>query len=465
MEKHFQPKKLVLAERFGLMSKVQKPGQSLQEYYAELQRAANGCQFEAIRNHRDAMVTMVFIGGLQSLDTRKGLLEKEDLTSKEALEQAEAWERVGVNAPHLNEGPQPLGIAQVRPKGVPKQGRPGKSQAGDRNAKRPGKGPVRERASCNVCGKLGHFGNECFRKERAFCKVCSKRGHLTHACRRAVVKEKDSRKVHWCVEPPGSSDGDEGEGSDTDNTIFAVSQCHRRRARRPVSNDEGGQESKRRLLRYPGRGVKQLRCQLMGEQNSRVSASVYGNKSYGELAALSVEPPRMLRIRIGGYEVPFELDTGASMSIIDEKSWRTIGAPKLKKSCVEATAYNNERIRLQGQLEAAAEFAGNKAIMKIHVFKQASHPLCGRDMIKALQIDCGPYYNQVHSLQEMSQVQLKSQIVRLLQENKELFEGGLGKCTSFKATLKFKDKPMPKFFRARPVAIALRQKVDAKLQD
>nr|CDJ83443.1 Putative tick transposon [Haemonchus contortus] len=155
MEKHFQPKKLVLAERFGLMSKMQKPGQSLQEFYAELQKAANGCRFEDIKNYRDAMVTMVFIGGLQSLETRKRLLEKEDLTSKEALEQAEAWERVGVNAPHLKEGPQPLGIAQVKPKRMnSKQGRVGRPQALEKNVKRLGKGPARERAACNVCGKV-----------------------------------------------------------------------------------------------------------------------------------------------------------------------------------------------------------------------------------------------------------------------------------------------------------------------
>ena len=50
MERHYQPKKLVLAERFGLMSKVQKPGQALHEYYAELQKAANTCSFEETRS-------------------------------------------------------------------------------------------------------------------------------------------------------------------------------------------------------------------------------------------------------------------------------------------------------------------------------------------------------------------------------------------------------------------------------
>lgn len=70
MEKHFQPRKLVLAERFGLMTKTQKPGQALHEFYAELQKAANGCRFETIKDHRDAMVTMVFIGLLVEVSYR-----------------------------------------------------------------------------------------------------------------------------------------------------------------------------------------------------------------------------------------------------------------------------------------------------------------------------------------------------------------------------------------------------------
>uniref|UniRef100_A0A7I4Z6E3 Retrotrans_gag domain-containing protein n=1 Tax=Haemonchus contortus TaxID=6289 RepID=A0A7I4Z6E3_HAECO len=67
MASHLQPKKLVLAERYGLMSQTQRPGQTLRDYYAELQKAAAKCEFEKIKDRRDAMVTMVFIGGLASI--------------------------------------------------------------------------------------------------------------------------------------------------------------------------------------------------------------------------------------------------------------------------------------------------------------------------------------------------------------------------------------------------------------
>uniref|UniRef100_A0A7I4Y858 Retrotrans_gag domain-containing protein n=1 Tax=Haemonchus contortus TaxID=6289 RepID=A0A7I4Y858_HAECO len=116
MEQQFQSKKLLMAERFGLVSRSQKAGQTLQEYYAEVQKAASTCGFEKVKEMRDAMVAMVFIGGLASVETRKRLLEREELTSKEVLEMAEAVERVGKNAPHLKQGVTELGVAAIAPR-------------------------------------------------------------------------------------------------------------------------------------------------------------------------------------------------------------------------------------------------------------------------------------------------------------------------------------------------------------
>ncbi|KIH47194.1 reverse transcriptase [Ancylostoma duodenale] len=395
MEKHFQPKKLILAERFGLMSKSQKPGQSLHEFYAELQKAANGCQFEQIKNHRDAIVTMVLIGGLQSLETRKRLLEKEDLTSKEALEHLEALKRVGINAPHLKEGPRPLGVAEFVTGRDTSPMRTGEQQRVER-------------------------------KTPAKCIGVWSLPEAPTATRRRKSEKTGEQKARL---------ESLGEASCKPKWIIPLRQLDQR-------------ETCRQSL-----------------QSELHVVHVEQNEKYSEVLGVAKEPPRMLEIVIEGHAVPFELDTGASMLIIDEKTWKKIGAPELKESKVEATAYNNERIQLQGKVTVSLNFVGHSAIMDVHVFKQASRSLCGRDMIKALCIDCGPHYNLVYTVKEMSKVQVKREIVRILHENKQLFEEGLGKCTSTKAKLKFKADPVPKFFRARPVPIALRPKVEAKLEE
>ncbi|KAK6056211.1 hypothetical protein COOONC_06286 [Cooperia oncophora] len=66
----------------------------------------------------------------------------------------------------------------------------------------------------------------------------------------------------------------------------------------------------------------------------------------------------------------------------------------------------------------------------------------------------------------MPQVEIKREIVRILGKNKRLFQEGIGRCTTARAELKFKSEVVtPKFFRARPVPIALRPKVEAKLEE
>lgn len=80
-KKHFQPKKLIMAERSALLTKTQKPIQSLQRCYVELQKASNECRFENVQNDRNMVVTTIFIGWLTSDERRKRLLEREEVTS------------------------------------------------------------------------------------------------------------------------------------------------------------------------------------------------------------------------------------------------------------------------------------------------------------------------------------------------------------------------------------------------
>ncbi|KAK6056210.1 hypothetical protein COOONC_06285 [Cooperia oncophora] len=392
MERHYQPKKLVLAERFGLMSKVQKPGQALHEYYAELQKAANTCSFEEIKNHRDAVVTMVFIGGLLSVDTRKRLLEKEDLTSKEALEQAEAFERVGVNAPHLKEGPQAVGIAEVRMRNRQPARR---TQTVDQKGKS-SKGPARRDLRCRVCGALGHAGYECFRKQSAYCKVCKKKGHLPTTCwKSARVGRKVSRQVHWCEEPAGSSDSGEEMVRQGVNTVVVsrIPHCRRAEFRRParLSRAKYCQRREDGSFLEDNGTYQRVAASTSGSSRERSAASsIMVNRNEeghdkegsdnsavnvdGGVDRSPVEPPVMLEMKVNGKKIPFELDTGASLSIIDERTWYSLGRPQLSKAEVAATAFDNNRIKFQGKVPIHVEFAGNEATVDVHVLRRRVTP-------------------------------------------------------------------------------------------
>ncbi|KAK6028281.1 hypothetical protein OSTOST_05676 [Ostertagia ostertagi] len=152
----------------------------------------------------------------------------------------------------------------------------------------------------------------------------------------------------------------------------------------------------------------------------------------------------------------FELDTGASLSIIDEKTWRKLGRPQLQKAEVAATAFDNKRITFQGKFPLHISSPARRRCW-IYMYSRRRVTLCGRDMIRRLQINCGPHYELVHNVKQMPNVEIKKEIVRVLDSNKRLFQDALGKCTIARAKFKFKSDPVvPKFLRARPVPIALR---------
>ncbi|VDK64612.1 unnamed protein product [Anisakis simplex] len=89
---------LVMAERYKMMSITQRPEQSLVEFYTTIQQAAATCGIESVKDVREMVVTMVFVSGLGSVETRQKLLENEELSAKEPLEHAEAFEGVVANA-------------------------------------------------------------------------------------------------------------------------------------------------------------------------------------------------------------------------------------------------------------------------------------------------------------------------------------------------------------------------------
>ena len=77
LQTHFEPKPVVIADRFQFHRRNQEPGESVAEYEAELRRPSASCKFgdylpQAIRDR--------IVCGLRSDSTQKCLLAEADLT-------------------------------------------------------------------------------------------------------------------------------------------------------------------------------------------------------------------------------------------------------------------------------------------------------------------------------------------------------------------------------------------------
>lgn len=89
---HFEPKKVVIAERFHFYNRNQAKGETISEYVAELRRLATHCNFKAdILN--DALRDK-FVCGIQREATQRRLLLEATLTLEKAVKLAKGFEAV-----------------------------------------------------------------------------------------------------------------------------------------------------------------------------------------------------------------------------------------------------------------------------------------------------------------------------------------------------------------------------------
>ena len=152
--KHFEPKPVIIAERFQFHRRNQAVGETVAEYEAELRKLATHCAFgdylaEAIRDR--------IVCGLRSESTQKHLLAEDDLTLAKTIEIAQGMKVADRNAVRLK-GSSELKINEVT--------------VGTRH--------------CYRCGSDRHKGKDCRHKE-TICNNCKKKGHLARVCRSSTA--------------------------------------------------------------------------------------------------------------------------------------------------------------------------------------------------------------------------------------------------------------------------------------
>ena len=152
---HFQPKPLVIAERFYFHSRIQKTTETIGQYVAELRRLATHCEFgdtlgDALRDR--------LVCGIANRATQRRLLTERSLTLAHAMEIAQGMEAAEENARKLKAtaGQDELPVHRFAPAEQPK--------------------------TCYRCGSTDHVASACRFKE-AICRKCQKRGHIARVCR------------------------------------------------------------------------------------------------------------------------------------------------------------------------------------------------------------------------------------------------------------------------------------------
>ena len=145
LKAHYEPKPLVIAERFHFHGRNQGTNESIADYVAELRRLASRCQFEA---YLEEALRDRFVCGVLSEATQRRLLSQEKLTFATAVQEALTREKAEKNAKELKEREE----INVR------VGKIGRKQ---KQVPRTPNDSVAQSKSCYRCGRAGHTAGEC----------------------------------------------------------------------------------------------------------------------------------------------------------------------------------------------------------------------------------------------------------------------------------------------------------------
>ncbi|XP_064479042.1 uncharacterized protein K02A2.6-like [Ornithodoros turicata] len=175
--------------------------------------------------------------------------------------------------------------------------------------------------------------------------------------------------------------------------------------------------------------------------------------------------PMWFEVDIEGQKVNMELDTGAAVSVISEENYlRMFSDVSLNCTNVVLRTLTGEMLKPLGVLEVTVEYRGQRYSLPLHVIRDHGPSLIGRDWLEHIKFD----WTSVHKL-DASRAQENKNCSRAISEPcskySSLFKGDLGHIKGEVVKLHLKENARPCFLKARPVAFALKPRVEKELKN
>ena len=193
----------------------------------------------------------------------------------------------------------------------------------------------------------------------------------------------------------------------------------------------------------------QAQANVVGDEEESVDYSLF--KVTGSIS----NKPLLASILINGVSVEMEIDTGASVSLMGEDTYRLVQDPEkpLQHSTAKLHTYTGEPIKVLGSTEVLVQHNGQSMMLPLIVMKGKSSPLLGRNWLSMLKLDW----------QKVFKVETNCSLQDVLMCFGEVFNEGLGKVEGVQAKIFIHPQSTPIFHKARPVPYSLKAKVEAEL--
>ena len=182
-----------------------------------------------------------------------------------------------------------------------------------------------------------------------------------------------------------------------------------------------------------------------------------------------------LHVEIEGKPLAMELDTGAKVSVISKKDYDQYFGSKLHKSNKRLKTYSGEKISPLGVAHVHVRYENQTELVDLYVVESGGPPLFGREWLQVFRLNPEDIKRMFrldivdikmlngHSATQPVSSDAVKRVEALREKYGDVFDAQLGTLKQLQASINLTEGAQPKFCKARPVAYALRPKVEREL--
>lgn len=169
-------------------------------------------------------------------------------------------------------------------------------------------------------------------------------------------------------------------------------------------------------------------------------------------------PPYEVEVSLAGAPVRMQVDSGASFSIINQRTWAALRGrlPRaaLRPARLTLRTWTETPVRLIGRATLRVQYHGREQDLAVVVAKGDGPNLLGRDWFAPLDITMN-----VNLVTDSSSPDLD----RWITAHEEVFRDGLGTYRGQPVAIHLKKGATPTFLKARPVPYAIRDRLEMEI--
>nr|XP_037870976.1 uncharacterized protein K02A2.6-like [Bombyx mori] len=165
--------------------------------------------------------------------------------------------------------------------------------------------------------------------------------------------------------------------------------------------------------------------------------------------------PLIEAVCVNGIRMNFEIDSGSAVTVMSvdtyNEHFKNIPLFSTNKKLL---SYSGDVLGCAGRAQLLVEWRGRTRQLDVYVVRDGGPPLLGRDFIAQFELQLAPVYKCATTRDTLKLIQ---------EQYPAVFSDKLGKFNKYKVNLKLKESAHPIFFKPRPVAFALREKVEKEI--